>query len=165
MPSWAEWAGFGISIVGFGITIWQVLDAKRAARAAQSAAEMAREATVRAREQILRDQAIAQLERATQLLRGMKLLHRRKQWDLALRDSDQASEAIQAFRHAVFGLPLQDDVVIQACINDLVSMRELVEEKADGNHESSPPYLNSILDELIGKLMGVLAGCRRQERI
>ncbi|MCX6597406.1 MAG: hypothetical protein NTV70_13680 [Acidobacteria bacterium] len=160
MPTWAEWAGFAISIIGFGITIWQIIEAKQAARNAQSAAEHAQAATIRTRASILRVQALSQLERAVHLTRGLKELHRRQAWELALQSSDQASEALQAFRDASSELTEPERLGIQGSIQELATMRELIEE---GAQPDLPSLLNRALDQQLDKLSVVLAQRRQRE--
>ena len=91
MPTLAEWAGFVISTVGFGITIWQIIEAKRAAMRAQTAADKALDAARETRAAILRASTLDTLLRAIDRLEEIKRMQASASWDLAL---DRCSQGL-----------------------------------------------------------------------
>jgi hypothetical protein len=145
----ASIAGVAISVVGFGVTLWNVSRSKSAAERAEAAANEAR--------LLMRSyQTVADFSAAIAIMEEIKRLHRTGQLDVLL-------DRYAALRKILIGVrklaPSVDEAMenqIQSAITTLATMEDLIEKcRSDG---TSPNFvrLNRLLSRDIDALHSVL---------
>ena len=125
IENWGSFVGLislFITIIGFGIAIWQATRARRSAEAAETAA-------IETRAAITRVLAVVDLERAIALIERLKLLHRDGKWQIGLehyqglrqmladidsRHPDPSVELHRIFREAIIQIKVIEDNVDKA---------------------------------------------------
>ncbi len=153
----ASVAGFFLSLVGFGWTVWLARQARSAAQEAQRAASEAREA-------IARSQVIADVAEALAIMEEIKRLHRAAAWPLLLERYSTLRRMLVAVRSAHPELSDEHKSAIQSVIKTLADLEHLVDltpslEREQLNLAEFNSFVSAHLDLLTDLLVRV-----KQER-
>ena len=150
----ASVAALVVTIVGFVVTIWNVVRSR-------GAAEKAEEAARRARDTMQHFDTIAEVSGAVVTMEEIKGLHRNKEWHVALYKYDQLIKKLIAIRES--DLPLPDDhrASMTGAIVQLRGICKKLERCVEG--PSPPPNvakLNDILSNQADTLAEVFSKIR-----
>ncbi len=161
MPPWAEWTGFVIGIVGFVITIWQVIAAKQAAQEAVSVARAAHEAASRAYTSAMRSTSTDDLLECINTLEDLKSLHRVNAWPVALERYGRARRSLVGIGEIHPDLNDEQKESVQFAIRQLHEIERRVEQTVAQQRTPDAEVVNRSLRRIIDKLVIVHTGVRK----
>ncbi|MCK5248026.1 hypothetical protein KAR02_14075 [Candidatus Bipolaricaulota bacterium] len=149
IPEWATVLGLLVSVVGFFVTIRNVLSTK-------TAATQAREAAASAQARMMRFDAAAELSSAVATVAGIKRLQRQKQWSLVLEQYAALRRSLVSVKE---GHDEFDDEVrakLQEAIQDTANAEAQVEEGLPNGDDIGVAKLNARLSGISDVLQMML---------
>lgn len=145
-----------LTIVGFGITIYNVVRAKRAAKYAQDAVD-------EVREDILRIDMVAEFSSALAAMDEIKRLHRQKAWDVLPDRYAALRRSLVEIRSANPNLPEHHKVALQSSIVRFRGFESQIEEALVLDEKpSNVAKLNETISEQVDDLQAILTEVKTQ---
>lgn len=152
--------GVVVSIGGLGFAIYQIMQTKQSANAAELSAKAAEQAVIATRDRLGANVTINDLTRASQQLQQVKELHLDGQWRRALDRYHDISVILANIRSQHPSLNDQQQTTIQSAIRELATLEQVVtaairEGAEPENLESFDLIIlsaQSMLDELVSQL-------------
>lgn len=145
----ASLAGVAISIVGFIVTVWNVVRSRSAAERAESAASEARRI-------VRRYEAVSELSAAIAIMEEIKRLHRVGQVDILLDRYASLRKALIGVRKLGPAVDQEMDTAIQSTITTLATMETHVERSRFDRSLPDFARLNRLLSRDIDQLHAAL---------
>lgn len=138
--------GVLISLIGFGVTIYNVVRSKTAAEKAEHAAQ-------KTREDINRINVVMEFASAISAMEEIKRLQRREAWELLPERYSSLRTLLISIKTAAAGLTNSQKSSIQSSIQHLTNLESQVEQKlAKGADSLNAPDLNLVLSKQLNKL-------------
>lgn len=152
----ASVAGFILSAIGFGLTIWAALRAK-------AAAEQAAQAAVQAKAKILKQGTLFNFSSALAVMEELVRLNRDKEWQTTLDRHSKLDRILVELNSGSEGLSEAQRVDIQGCLQQL----KLIENQIEGHFSSGKPEpdiarLNRVVKKQITILHGIAVTLKNQ---
>lgn len=155
---WASMVGFAASLVSIAGVPFAVWSAWRASRAAEAARAAAREAT----EKLSRFSGIVSLSAMIEQIEGLKELHRRGSWSMAVTRYSPIRRALISLREEGTVLTQEQMRDVQGTISLLSRMEQVVDKAlAQDKAELSSTKLNQQLSINLGRLQAILHQIQR----
>jgi hypothetical protein len=155
--TWADVAGFTITITGFAATLWNVSRSKKAAIKAQEAAQAARDS-------IRRSDAIGDFSTAIAVLEDIKRAHRDKGLSAGLPERYATiRKQLIVLRASSNDLSDEHRVAIQDAIANLGTMEAKIDKALANKGELPVARLNTVLSRDIDKLVDILSRLKAQQ--
>lgn len=149
--------GVLVSLIGFGLTIRNVLQSKKAAVEAKQAAE-------NARSEIHRTDAIIVLAEAATAMEEIKRLQRQKAWAILPDRYSALRNALTAIRTSQTQLTEQQKSSLLGAIEQFRSIENRIDRSlVDDQINANMPALNKIVSQQIDKITEILTCLRMQK--
>lgn len=146
----ASIAGFFLSLVGFGWTVWLAWQARSAAKAAERAASEARRA-------IIRSQTIAEVAQILVIMEEIKRLHRVAAWPILLERYSTLRRMLVAVRSDNPEMSNEHKSAIQSAIQTFKNLEDEVEATPPPERERlNPARFNTLVSTRIDEIGDLL---------
>ncbi len=142
----ASAVGLGVSVIGFGIAIYQI-------RRSRAAAVAAREAAQEARAALARNLTIADLTRVRERIQSIKDLHVSQQWQRAWDRYQDIRELLVEIRTRHQNLTASQRRIIQNAIRQIRAMEEAVQTTLIDNSRPDMREFNQMLSNVQSTLI------------
>lgn len=145
--------GFGLTIVGFAVTLRQV-------RRAKDAATQAAEAATTARDTLIRYDALADFSAALTGMAEIQRLHRAGAWEAVQDRYSDSRHKLIAVRAALAPLTEEHAASLQSAIQQLLSIEKTVSRLRSENRLPEVAKLNALLSREVDSLVVLMTQLR-----
>jgi hypothetical protein len=145
-----------VAVVGFIITIKNVLRSK-------SAAEQARQAVAKLQDDIILNDTVSDLSQALAGIDEIKRVHRKKDWEGLLRKCGEARRLLVRVKASNKSLAAQQEEILNGTIQQLIDTEGLGERAIAGKKiPTTPEKLNRIMSIQEEKVQNLLIQIKKQ---
>lgn len=156
LGDWASILGLTVGIVGFVVTIWNVIKSKRAALSAERAAQLAQNA-------VNRSHAIQDLSAAVAMLGEIERLQRERFWSLVPGRYAALKLLLISVRGSTPSLTPRQRSVLQNTIVEATELKQKIERSRTSDVEQlDPAALNETVTRHADKLYELLVSIREK---